>query len=113
MKGLGFCGSSKKTYLGFPEECHDDFGHAIRVLQKGDWPAIAKQLPEVGDGVAELRLEVRRVAYRVVFVVKFGERVYVLHCFQKDAAKGKKTRKHEFDVVKKRLRELKRELEID
>jgi phage-related protein len=113
MKDLDWRGNSKKVFMDFPEECHDDFGHALRILQKGQWPAIAKALPEVGDGVSELRLEERGVAYRVVFIVKIGDAVYVLHCFKKDAAKGKKTRKHEFDTANRRLKELKRELGIN
>ena len=42
--------------------------------------------------------------YRAVYAVKIGERVYVLHCFQKKSQRGIKTPKKEVDLIKKRLK---------
>ena len=38
-----------------------------------------------------------------MYAVKIGERIYVLHCFQKKSKSGKKTPKKEIDLIKRRL----------
>jgi phage-related protein len=42
--------------------------------------------------------------FRAVYTVKFEDRVYVLHAFQKKAKKGIKTPKQEIDLVRNRLK---------
>jgi phage-related protein len=37
----------------------------------------------VGPGVAEIRVRDESGAYRLLYVAKFAEAVYVLHAFQK------------------------------
>ena len=41
---------------------------------------------------------------RAVYTVKFGERVYVLHAFQKKSKKGAKTPQGDIERIKKRLK---------
>lgn len=41
----------------------------------------------------------------MVYTVKIGARVYVLHCFQKKSKSGIKTPKHEIDLIGQRLKE--------
>ena len=45
----------------------------------GDW----KPMPTVGSGVREIRVREQGGAFRVIYVAKLADRVYVLHCFQK------------------------------
>ncbi|MGC9208124.1 type II toxin-antitoxin system RelE/ParE family toxin, partial [Acidithiobacillus sp.] len=47
-------------------------------------------------------------AYRVLYVAKFAEAVYVLHCFQK---KAQKTRKADLDLAGQRYRDLLKEIQ--
>ena len=61
----------------------------------------------VGSGVREIRLRDERGIYRVIYVAKFVDMVYVLHCFQK---KTQATSKSDIDLAKRRLTELLREL---
>jgi phage-related protein len=63
-------------------------------------------MPTVGAGVREIRLRDDTGAYRVMYVAKFEDAVYVLHCFQK---KTQATPKRDIDVAEKRYRELARE----
>ena len=42
--------------------------------------------------------------YRAIYTVKFGGRVYVLHCFQKKSKQGSKTPKQEMEIIRGRLR---------
>ena len=59
-------------------------------------------MPSVGLGVKEIR--VREVgAFRVIYVARFAEAVYVLHAFQK---KANKTPKPDIAIARKRFREL-------
>lgn len=57
----------------------------------------------VGPGACEIRLQDRSGAYRVLYVAKFEDAVYVLHCFQK---KTQATEKHDIDLAKSRYRDL-------
>ena len=45
--------------------------------------------------------------YRVIYVAKFAEAVYVLHAFQK---KTQKTRKQDIDAAKQALKQLQNEV---
>jgi phage-related protein len=56
----------------------------------------------VGAGVKEIRIRVEQ-AYRVFYVAKFGEAVYVLHAFVK---KTQKTSKADLDLAANRYRAL-------
>jgi len=57
----------------------------------------------VGLGVNEIRVREDRGAFRVIYVVKFAEAVYVLHAFQKTTPK---TSKQDVDLARRRFREL-------
>ena len=43
--------------------------------------------------------------YRAVYTVKFEDRIYVLHCFQKKSHKGIKTDKKDIELVEARLKD--------
>ncbi|MDD5034417.1 MAG: type II toxin-antitoxin system RelE/ParE family toxin [Methylococcaceae bacterium] len=45
-------------------------------------------------------------AFRVIYIAKFADTVYVLHCFQK---KTQKTSKTDLDLAAKRYRDLMKE----
>ena len=61
----------------------------------------------VGRGVREIRIREAAGAFRVLYVAKFEDAVYVLHCFQK---KTQKTSKADLNVAGQRYRDLLREL---
>lgn len=48
-------------------------------LEPTDW----KPLDDVGAGTKEIRVKDASGVYRVIYVAKFEEAIYVLHCFQK------------------------------
>lgn len=56
----------------------------------------------VGAGVREIRIRVEK-AYRVLYVAKFPEAIYVLHAFEK---KTQKTSKTDLDLASTRYRQL-------
>jgi phage-related protein len=61
----------------------------------------------LGSGVFEIALAYRSGAFRLVYTVRIGDDIWVLHAFQKKSTKGIKTPKHEIDVMKDRLKKLK------
>ena len=60
----------------------------------------------VGQGVKEIRIRDATGAFRIVYVAKFADAVYVLHCFQK---KTEKTSKADLDLAAKRYQDLLKE----
>ena len=69
-----------------------------RGLEPNDW----KPLASVGLGVREIRVRTG-LAYRVVYVAKFAEAVYVLHAFEK---RSQRTSKRDLELARQRLRAL-------
>ena len=60
----------------------------------------------VGRGVREIRIRDAAGAFRVLYVAKFDDAVYVLHCFQK---KTQKTNKADLNLAAQRYRDLLKE----
>ena len=48
-------------------------------LEPTDW----KPFDDVGAGTKEIRIRDASGTFRVMYLAKFGEGIYVLHCFQK------------------------------
>ena len=61
----------------------------------------------VGRGTKEIRIQDEAGAFRVLYLAKFADAVYVLHCFQK---KTEKTSKADVGIAAKRFRDLLKEL---
>ena len=57
---------------------------------------------EVGVSVREIRIHVLG-EWRILYVAKFAEAVYVLHVFQK---KTQKTRSEDIELARKRYRQI-------
>ena len=64
-------------------------------------------MPTIGAGVNEIRIRDDGDQFRVIYIAKLAEAVFVLHCFQK---KTQKTAKPDLELATKRHRELLQEL---
>ncbi len=53
----------------------------------------------MGQGVIEVRIRDASGAFRVIYIAKFADAVYVLHCFQK---KTERASKADLDLAAKR-----------
>ena len=84
---------------------------ALTIAAEGRKADIAKPLKGFGTGVFEVALRYRTDAYRTVYAVQLEERVWVLHAFQKKAKQGIKAPKQDIDLIRKRLKQLKKELQ--
>lgn len=79
--------------------------YQLGFVQLGFEPEDWKPMSTIGPGVREIRIHVDG-EFRVIYIAKFEEAIYVLHAFQK---KTQKTSKKDIDIAKTRLRELERE----
>ena len=76
-------------------------GYELRKLQRGEAPDDWRPFPEVGSGVNEIRIDSADGWFRVMYVAKFEEAIYVLHSFQKST---RKTTRSDVEVAKARYR---------
>jgi phage-related protein len=75
--------------MAMPSEVVDVFGFALHLAQHGGKHPQAKPLK--GFGSAGVLEDDDGSTYRAVYTVRFGNAVYVLHCFQKKSHKGIET----------------------
>ena len=92
----------------FPQAARRAAGFQLDQVQRGRDPDDWKPMNSVGRGVREIRIRDSAGAFRVMYVAKFEDAVYVLHCFQK---KTQKTRKADLDLAAQRYRDLVQELD--
>ena len=99
MKRVVWIGDSLERVQGFPAEARREAGYQLERVQAGAAPTDWKPFPAVGLGVNELRVRIGG-AFRVIYVARFAEAVYVLHAFQK---KSQKTALTDIDLARKRF----------
>lgn len=103
MKPTRFLGTARRDLAAFPEAARRQAGYDLFMVQVGREPADFKPFPTVGAGAYEIRIREAAGAFRVVYVAKFDEAVYVLHAFQK---KTRKTSQADIDLATKRYRSI-------
>lgn len=96
-------GDSKTVISGFPAEVKENLGFGLRLLQQGKEPPDYRPMPSVGKGVFELRDADAATWYRVVYVSRIEDVIYVLHCFKK---KSRKTPRADLQVAQRRFKQL-------
>jgi phage-related protein len=107
MKSVEFRGSSLDDLRSFPAYVMREAGYQIDRLQNGLQPDDFKPMSSVGSAVAEIRIWDETGTFRVIYVAKFENAVYVLHCFNK---KSQKTSKKDTDLAAKRYKDLIKEI---
>lgn len=80
-------------------------GYALQLVQAGETPLDAKPFKGVGSSVYEIVKRYDTDTYRAVYAVKIGEKIYVLHAFQKKSKKGIKTPQTDVDLIKQRYKD--------
>jgi phage-related protein len=81
-------------------------GFALYEAQCGLKPLDAKPLKGFGGAnVLEIVSGYQTDTYRAVYTVRFGERVYVLHAFQKKSKRGIATSQTDIELIKRRLKQ--------
>jgi phage-related protein len=102
LKPLKFVGSSLDDLRDFPEEARRIAGFELRALQDGFEPLDWKPVGSVGPGAKKIRIHVLG-EWRVIYVAKIRNAIYVLHTFQK---KTQETSRRDIDLARKRYKQI-------
>jgi phage-related protein len=85
------------------------FGVALYAAQLGETPPEAKPLRGFGGAsVLELTDYHDGDTYRAVYTVRFANKIYVLHAFQKKSKRGIGTPKREIELIRDRFKRAER-----
>lgn len=105
---IHWVGDAKYVLSAFPQAVKTFFGYSLRRLQKGLLPDCdARRLESVGKGVWELKTADERTWYRVIYLTRVGDALYVLHAFEKSS---RKTDRRDLEIAKSRLKAIRSQL---
>ena len=105
-KPIHWWGSSLKDIKDekiFSSDARMEAGHQLSQVQIGLDPDDWRPFEEVGAGIKEIRINLDDGWYRVMYVAKFNDAIYVLHCFKK---KTRVTSKQDKDMAISRYKEV-------
>ncbi len=101
-KPVRWLGDSRDRLRRFSEEARRETGYQLSLVQFGLQTADWRPMPDIGSGVIEIRIHAKG-EYRVFYVAKFEEAIFVLHVFAK---KSRKTAPLDIHLGQKRYKEL-------
>jgi phage-related protein len=100
---------ARKNFDEFPEAVQNNTLDALTIAAEGGKSDKAK--PFKGeDGVFEITLRHCGDAFRILYSVKVGADIWVIHAFKKKSKSGIKTPPKEIAIITKRLKQLKEAL---
>ena len=105
-RSVSWIKAARKDFKAFPSTVKIEGLRALTVAAEGSKSDNAKPLQGFTSGVFEIVLRHRGDAFRVVYAVRIGADVWVIHTFQKKSTQGIKTPKREIDLVHDRLKRL-------
>ncbi len=100
-KPLRFLGDSHDVLTTFPGDARRGAGFALYMVQIGRDPDDWKPMPTIGLGVREIRVRDEAGAFRLIYIAKFLEAAYVLHCFNK---KSQQTATKDIELIRTALK---------
>lgn len=101
IRELVFVGNALKDIKAFSPDAKTDAGYELDRIQRGHNPSDFKTIPRVGKGAMELRIWDEEGTYRVLYVAKIKDAVYVLHCFKKTT---QQISDHDIEIAKMRYK---------
>ena len=103
--------AARRDFEEFPEDVQGDMLSALTIAAEGGKSDNARPFKGVDGGVFEIALKHQRDAFRVVYAVKIGADIWVIHAFKKKSRTGIKTPQFEVDLIRERLKRLKEALQ--
>jgi phage-related protein len=108
MADVSWEGDSRKVLRSWPKPVRVDFGIALAEMQQGRPAALpVRPMPSIGTRVFELKDGDADKWYRLVYLARVQDTIYVLHCFTKNTGK---TEKHDLALAEKRLKEVRQRI---
>ncbi len=84
-------GNSLNVLKSWNPEIRVDFGNALREMQEGRPATLdVRPMPSIGQGVFELKTADEKKWYRLIYLARIADVIYVLDCFEKDTRKTEK-----------------------
>ena len=108
MRNVSWVKSALKDFNDFPLSVRDTMAEALDYVADGIFPTLAKPLKGIESGVFELALPYGGNAWRLVYALKIDDHVWVIHAFQKKSTSGIKTQKSDIELIKSRIKILRR-----
>jgi phage-related protein len=101
-------GDSRDVLRSWPKDIRSDFGIALDALQQGGLPALAiRPMQSIAAGVFELKDADESKWYRLVYLARIEDTIYVLHCFTKNTAK---TERRDIEKAKQRWKQVQQKI---
>jgi phage-related protein len=101
-------GDSWNILKSWPKSIRLDFGTSLREMQQGRPPRLdVRPMQSIGDGVFELKDSDERAWYRMIYLARKNDVIFVLDCFEKDS---RKTEKHDIKRAKARFKQVRQRL---
>lgn len=95
----------------YPTLCKETCLAPLTIAAEGSKADKAKPFKGVDAGVFEIALKHRGDAFRVIYAVKIGTDIWVIHAFQKKSKTGIKTPQMDVAIIHERLKRLKEALQ--
>ena len=102
MKQITWLGNTYQSVKSYSGIVRQEIGYNLDKVQRGQDPHDWKPMISVGSGVKEIRIHEDK-EYRVLYVAKFEESIYILHSFIK---KTEQTLKKDIELAKQRYIEM-------
>lgn len=97
-------GTSKDDISAMPNPVKASFGYRLRRVQQGKPTDDTKALSQFGAGVYEFREAFDTNAYRLMYVVRLKNAIYVLHALMKKSKSGIGLPKNDVRLIEARLK---------
>jgi phage-related protein len=102
VKALRFVGDSLEDLAQFPDGARRAAGFELWQVQNGLDPSDWKPMNAIGAGAREIRIHVGG-EWRVIYVAKFAQAVFVLRAFSK---KTRRTPQADIELAARRYKEV-------
>jgi phage-related protein len=101
-------GSSRDILADWPAPVRGDFGFALHEMQEGRAATLdVRPMKSIGEGVFELKTADAATWYRLMYLARIDDVIFVLDCFEKDT---RKTEKKDLDRTRARYRKVQERL---
>ncbi|MEC4677942.1 MAG: type II toxin-antitoxin system RelE/ParE family toxin [Nitrospirota bacterium] len=108
IRNISWIKQAKKDFLKFPENVQIKMTTALDVALEGEKADLAKPLKGFQSSVFEISVQYQTNAYRSIYALKLDDDIWVIHVFQKKSKTGIKTPRVDIDLIRSRIKELKR-----
>jgi len=101
-------GDSREILRGWPATIRVDFGLALNEMQEGRPATLdVRPMQSIGRGVFELKTDDDATWYRLIYIARIDNIIYVLDCFEKDT---QKTENKDLDRAQARFKKVRQRL---